>query len=546
MDYDDYDGGGINRKTIRYAVYTRKSTEDEGRQTHSTDDQKRECLELAERLGITIIDPKEDIIEEHKSARYAHNRQKFDLMMEKVKAGIYGGIIAYHPDRLARNMLEAGEILYMLTPDKGETESKLKDLVFPTTTFHNDSGNRMMLAVQFSMATQYSEHLQEVVKRGVDSHFQAGKSSGSHKWGYKRSVQGYYVPDHNFEKIRKGWEMILEGCSQAEVVDYWREQNVYHDTKNTEKSPSRRMQLKHKNAVSRLFHDPFYYGILCQAGQEVDLRTVQDDFKPMVSEEEYRQVQLLIDTKYKKRRRKSPTRIFLPFRGMLICGECGHKMYASANRNRKSNDTRIVYYACQNKHCPRRSKYLRGKDLLGQIYAYLDAIELSEDAYNEYADAIDKYADTELAELRERRRSLISSKSGATSKRDEASGKLASLISAKDKGQNVPQSTIDKTTQEVEEWQTRVDDYDDEIKEIESKLRDPAQIKLTKEEFLNLVQNVGKQMRNANSVEKDIIARKLFLNLVIDKENKLTLICKPELDGLLSFDKVHSGGDMWT
>lgn len=546
MKNDDYDVKEIDRQSIRYAVYLRKSTEDEGRQTYSIDDQKRECLAIAERYGITIVDPDEDIIDEQKSARYAGNRDKFDTMMEKIEAGVYGGIIAYHPDRLARNMLEAGKILYMLTPDKGETESKIKDLLFPTTEFHNDSGGRLMLAVLFSMATQYSEHLQEVVKRGVDSHFKAGKSSGSHKWGYKRSIQGYYVPDHNFEKIRRGWEMLLDGKSQAEVIDYWREQNVYYDTKETEKSPSRRMYLKHKNAVSRLFHDPFYYGILCQAGQEVDLRTVQEDFKPMVSEEEYRQVQLILDTKYKKRRRKNASQIFLPFRGMVLCKECGHKMYASANRNRNSSDTRIVYYACQNKKCPRKSKYLRGQNLLDQIYAYLDGIKLSKNSYEEYADAIDQYASTEIAELREQRRSLLGSQSEATKKRNLADDKLASLISARDKGQKVPKSTINAVTQEVEDWQNRIIKYEEEVSAIEEKLKDPAQIKLTKEEFLNLIQNVGKQIRLANSVEKDIIVRSLFLNLVVDKENKLTLTCKPELDGLISFNKVQYGGDTWT
>ena len=187
---DIYDGAKIDRKTIRYVVYLRKSTVDEGRQTFSINDQKTACFELMERLGIELINPEEDVIEEQESARYAHNRPKFDNMMNKIRTGFYAGVIAYHPDRLARNMLEAGEILYMLTPDKGETESKIKDLIFPTTSFRNDSGNRMMLAVEFSMATQYSEHLQEVVKRGVDSHLRAGKSSGAHKWGYKRSAQG--------------------------------------------------------------------------------------------------------------------------------------------------------------------------------------------------------------------------------------------------------------------------------------------------------------------------------------------------------------------
>lgn len=52
----------------------------------------------------------------------------------------------------------------------------------------------------------------------------------------------------------------------------------------------RRMEVS-MHITTTMFHDPFYYGVLIQAGQAVDLRQIDPNFKPMVSEEEYNQVQ---------------------------------------------------------------------------------------------------------------------------------------------------------------------------------------------------------------------------------------------------------------
>ncbi|MBR2795848.1 hypothetical protein IKE13_02260 [Candidatus Saccharibacteria bacterium] len=48
------------------------------------------------------------------------------------------------------------------------------------------------------------------------------------------------------------------------------------------------------NSVSILgsiLGDPFYYGILVQGGQKVDLREILPDFKPMITEEEFGLIQ---------------------------------------------------------------------------------------------------------------------------------------------------------------------------------------------------------------------------------------------------------------
>lgn len=151
------------RKNLRFVLYARKSTEEDTKQIHSIEDQISVCQDYADAAGdINIV----DTVREQKSAKYSRNRPEFMKMIQGIKKGKYDAIIAYAPDRLSRNMLEAGEIIDMLTPCKKDGDILLKDLVFASATFGNDSGGRLSLAVSFSLATQYSEQLSENVTRG--------------------------------------------------------------------------------------------------------------------------------------------------------------------------------------------------------------------------------------------------------------------------------------------------------------------------------------------------------------------------------------------
>ena len=46
-----------------------------------------------------------------------------------------------------------------------------------------------------------------------------------------------------------------------------------------------------ESTANRIFHDPFYYGLLIQAGHAVGLKQLYPDFKPVVTAEEFNIVQ---------------------------------------------------------------------------------------------------------------------------------------------------------------------------------------------------------------------------------------------------------------
>ena len=160
---------------LRYVIYARKSTtESEERQVRSLGDQVVECTELAQKMGLKVI----KVIKEAESAKEPDIRPKFREMVEEIKKGKYEGIIAWHPDRLARNMKDAGEIIDLL--DK----QIIKDLHFVSFTFQNNTAGKMLLGIAFVLSKQYSDQLSDNVKRGIRRSIEEGKYLSRTKYGY--------------------------------------------------------------------------------------------------------------------------------------------------------------------------------------------------------------------------------------------------------------------------------------------------------------------------------------------------------------------------
>jgi len=138
----------------KYFLYARKSTEDEERQVMSIEAQLAELADFAKRENIEIA----ETFIESKSAKKP-GREIFNEMMSKVhesKEPI--GLIAWHPDRLARNSVDGGQIIYCI--DIG----KIVSLRFPTFWFEPTPQGLFMLQVAFGQSKYYSDNLSENVK----------------------------------------------------------------------------------------------------------------------------------------------------------------------------------------------------------------------------------------------------------------------------------------------------------------------------------------------------------------------------------------------
>lgn len=163
---------------LKYILYARKSTDDPQRQVRFIGDQIFECKQLAVRLGLYVV----KVLEETKSAKKPNKRPIFKQILPDLKRGVYDGILAWNPDRLARNMREGGEVIDMID------EEEIKDLKFVTHHFSKDANGKMLLGMSFVLSKQYSDDLSQKVTRGVRRNFAEGKLS-TPKHGYTRTEE---------------------------------------------------------------------------------------------------------------------------------------------------------------------------------------------------------------------------------------------------------------------------------------------------------------------------------------------------------------------
>ena len=502
---------GIVQKPLRYVLYVRKSSEDAEAQAKSLPDQIADCKEYANNHGLLLVG---EPIQESKSAKKSGNRPLFSQMLKDIEKGKYDAILAWHPDRLSRNSLEAGMVVDMV--DNGV----IKDLRFPTFEFHNDSSGKLTLNMLFALSKQYSEHLSESVQRGVDSNLEQGKSGGMPKWGYIRDdVSGYYKPDKNFKMIQKGWQMVLNGASQMEVYRYWKMNNVERSTKLSRRNKHVRSYGVCESTANRIFHDPFYYGILEQGRNYVDLRVVTPNFKPMVTEEEFDQVQKMfrkdrgsIQSSCYENQKATHGKYFLPFRHLIKCSVCGHYMIPA--RNRGHSGTYYLNYRCHNKACTRPNNNVRMYVIMDQLYEEFGRISQKYD-FTSFVDDMSEYANKKMQEATVEKHELLGQKTQKQRKIDDLAEKYAEL------DKESPKAVKDKLKKDMADLQNDVVNIDERIKQIEAKIKNPEKLRMTIEKFSNSLNSLINRLEKGDLVEKDILVRNMVSNLEIDAQKRV-------------------------
>lgn len=537
ISYDD-----LCREQGKYKIYARKSTEDEGRQVRSIEDQISDCRALAKRLGLKVIG---EPIRETKSAMEANNRPLFNQLLKEIKAGEINGIIAWHPDRLARNSIESGKIIDML--DKHE----LKDLRFHSHQFSNDPNGKMLLGMLFVFAKHYSDDLGFKVRRGVGKRFREGLSGGTPKHGYIQR-NGRYTPDHtgndNFKLIRTAWEMRMAGKKYPEISEFLRLNDYkkhYHpeDKATGGRYDEWRTAKMDDSTLSKMFNDTFYCGILCQGNQSIDLTDPELglDFVPMVTKDEFLIVQDHVpDGKRGKDKRKQ---IFLPCRDRIYCDVCfdARPMMVYMTGKKKSGGSRYLYYRCRNKNCPRHKKDIRGFVVFDNIAKILPKLfaKLSKDAYAKYLEETKELSRTAKTTLRQKNTTLKMQIERLRKRNDDLSEQIAKLTDPR---------MIDEKNEQIAINLDEVDKLAAQIQENEEKMkRSTSGKRYTPAEFEEIIKNVPTQFEKASIVRKDLILREIFSNFYFGQEKIVGFSVKEPFASLLNAktDDVFPLGGGW-
>ena len=335
----------------------------------SIEAQLTELREFARKENLEILAE----FQESKSAK-TPGREVFNEMMTRIESGEASGILAWHPDRLARNSIDGGRVIYAVDT------KRVTSLRFPTFWFSPTPQGLFMLQVAFGQSKYYSDNLSENIKRGVRQKVRRGEWLNLAPFGYQNNPRIRNIEPHptNSKIVVRAYEEYAKGTrSFVSLGAFLADLGVV----------SRNGTPLAKVSIKRLLTHRVYLGFIKHGDEWFD-----GNFEPLVSPHLFEAVQKVLQSKERPRKRK--IKHDFPFVGIFRCSECDSMISAQWTTNRYG--TKYRYYRCSKKRGRCSQSYLREEDLVQQLKARLQTISLC-DRYTDWM--LNKVKDWEREEI---------------------------------------------------------------------------------------------------------------------------------------------------
>ena len=335
----------------KYFLYARKSTEEDDRQIMSVEAQLFELRELARKENLEILEE----FQESKSAK-TPGREVFGVMMAKVERSDGVGILAWHPDRLARNSIDGGRVIYAVDT------RKVVSLRFPTFWFEPTPQGLFMLQVAFGQSKYYSDNLSDNIKRGVRQKLRRGEWLTKAPFGYVNNPRLRKIEPHPvyYQIVVRAFTEYAKGVhTLASLAEFLADLGVV----------SKFQTPLVKATIKRLLTQRAYLGFVRHGDEWFD-----GSFEPIVSPALFEAVQKILKVKDRPRSRK--IKHGFPLTGLFRCGECDSMFSAQWATGKSGN--RYRYYRCSKKRGRCGQPYIQEYELATQIRARLQSISLSD------------------------------------------------------------------------------------------------------------------------------------------------------------------------
>ena len=335
----------------KYILYCRKSTDEKDKQVLSIEAQIAELQEFAIREKLEIV----ATFSESKTAKIP-GRPVFKEVLKKIESGDADAILSWHPDRLARNSVDGGYLIYLL--DTG----KLLDLKFPSFWFDNTPQGKFMLNLAFGQSKYYVDNLSENVKRGLRQKIRNGVWPSQAPYGYlnNKNTRGIELDREKSKVVKKAFEIFAKEKVSYTDISLLLAKGGIHKRNGKPIGVSQ---------VHKMLTNQFYIGIMSYNGEYFEGK--HDQF---ISRKLFNQVQKRLELKGTSKFKGHD----FAFSGLMRCGECGATITAESHTKHYKNGTNqtFTYYRCTKKLKPCSQPYLEEAKLKDQLIGYISSAAL--------------------------------------------------------------------------------------------------------------------------------------------------------------------------
>ena len=331
----------------KFFLYARKSTDVEDKQVLSIEAQTTELRAFAKQNNLNVV----DTFIEKQSAKIP-GRPIFGEMLKRLESGEADGILAWHPDRLARNSVDGGQIIYLI--DCG----RIAALKFPQFWFEPTPQGKFMLNIAFGQSKYYVDSLSENTKRGLRQKVRQGEYPSVAPIGYINDVRtkSIVVDRKKAKVIKAAFEFYAKGNARLEdVSDFLAQRGIF----------SRGGKRIHKTRATFILSNPFYTGLF-KYGSELH----EGKYEPIISKKLFDSAQIILKQRGKPRHKQNnKPQVFC---GLISCAECGMMITAEKQKGH-------IYYRCSKKKTKCSQPYIREEELDRQLSSLIQKVSLRQD-----------------------------------------------------------------------------------------------------------------------------------------------------------------------
>lgn len=288
-------------------------------------------------------------------------RSDFERLMQDVRDGLVNCVIVKDFSRFGRNYIETGNFVENIFPFLG--------VRFIAITDQYDSIKQMDCNEALSMHLKnianelYARDIAEKVTASKRMKMEQGEYIGGvPPYGYtveKINEKRTLVPEPvTSEIVKQLFEHYASGDTFVSLTKWLYEQKIhrpgdYKKYKTVYQQEGQKLSQWGRETIRYILTSAVYVGSLVQSSKYIEEpMTVEHTHEPLVSDETFYRVWKRIEgnIKIQKRRPLRKDTMEDVFRGVLYCGECGHKLSRMVTERKVSYKEvkTFVFYSCPN------------------------------------------------------------------------------------------------------------------------------------------------------------------------------------------------------